>query len=80
MKPDFGEAFYNRGMVKCNLELFEAAIDDFSKAIQIIEDYPQAYIGRSFAYSELGRDLDSMEDFNKVFQLITSSELKKLKS
>ena len=39
MEPKCGQAFYLRGKVKFKLEDYQGAIDDYTKAIEILDFY-----------------------------------------
>ena len=49
LKPDFAEAFYNRGTAKTFIAEYAAAIADFDAAIQLKPDFAAAYYNRSAA-------------------------------
>ena len=49
IKPDFHEAWNNRGIALRNLGRYEESIDSFDKALQIKPDYHQAWHGRGSA-------------------------------
>lgn len=55
---------YNRGLGFLILGEPQNAIADFSAAIRVSSNWPDAYIGRGIAYSMLGDDRRSLEDFD----------------
>jgi tetratricopeptide (TPR) repeat protein len=64
LKPDYANAFYNRGNVQSGLGLFDEALESYNEAIRLIPDYAEAYFNRSFLgeYSQVSdSELDFME-------------------
>ncbi len=47
------EAFYNRAEAAADLGRFQQAVDDYSQAIRMRPDYPQAYGNRALAFVQL---------------------------
>ncbi|MCB2220532.1 MAG: tetratricopeptide repeat protein [Bacteroidetes bacterium] len=68
--PDFYFALYNIGYINLvYLEDYQAAIDYFTRTIELREDYTEAYYNRGFAY-ELMKDVDhSWADYKKTLEL-----------
>ena len=69
LKPDFSEAYYNRGNAKGKLGRHEDAIADCEKAIQINPDMADAYYNCGNAKRRLERYEDSITDYDKAIQL-----------
>ena len=48
--PDFGRAYYGRGLSFYGDERLELALEDFNKAIELEPDYPGSYVARAKLY------------------------------
>ena len=60
-------------MWKCVHGMFEKAITDFDEAIRLQPNSADPYLGRSFAYSALGRNEESSNDFIAAVQMMILS-------
>ncbi|MGD0277455.1 MAG: tetratricopeptide repeat protein [Syntrophales bacterium] len=69
LKPDYAEAYSNRGWAYANLGQYDRAVEDYNKAIQLKPDLAEAYSNRGLAYSKLGQNDRAIEDYNKAIQL-----------
>ena len=69
LKPDFAEAYVNRGIVKSELGQHEAAIDDCNEAIRLKPDEAEAYYNRGIVKSELGQHEAAIDDYNEAIRL-----------
>ena len=69
LKPDYAEAYCNRGSVKCNLSQYDAAIADFDWAIDLKPDYAEAYYNRGSAKGNLGDYEAAIVDFDQAIGL-----------
>ena len=69
LKPDFSEAYNNRGIVLERLGQLDGAVESYGKAIQLKPDHPDAYNNRGNALKDLGQTIDAMQDYNKAIQL-----------
>jgi tetratricopeptide (TPR) repeat protein len=58
--------FFNRGTKLFEKKLYELAISDFSKAIEIDSDFLDAIFYRGFAKRELALFNESIDDFRRV--------------
>ena len=56
-------AYYNRGVLKDNLNNIQDAINDFSKAIVIDPTYVKALLARADAYMQIGIKNKACEDY-----------------
>jgi tetratricopeptide (TPR) repeat protein len=76
LKPDFADAFYNRGRAKykcvsCKGDRFDA-IYDLEKAIQLNPNFAEAYYHRGLIicdYGKEGCEKQKIADFDKAIQL-----------
>jgi len=68
-KPDYAEAYYNRGVLFLVLRQLKKAIEDYDKAIQINPDYADAFNNRGIALQELGQLEKAIEDYDKAIQI-----------
>ena len=70
IKPDYAEAYYNRGIAYAKSpRQYKLAIDDFNEAIRLKPDYTKAYNSRGNCYIKLGQPQLSIEDYNKAISL-----------
>ena len=56
LKPDYAEAYNNRGNAKRALERHDEAIVDYNEAIRLKPDFAEPYYNRGNAKAMLGRD------------------------
>ena len=69
LKPDFAEAYSNRGVAKNNLGRHEEAIADLDEAIRLKPDSAEAYNNRGSAKSDLGRHEEAIADLDEAIRL-----------
>ena len=69
IKPDYAEAYYNRGFVYAGRGEYKQAIADFDKAIALKPDLAEAYNNRGLAYAEKGDDDRAIADYDKAIAL-----------
>ena len=69
LKPDFFEAYNNRGRVFAKLREFDNAIDNFTNAIRYKPNFAYAYYNRGVAFSEKGDNITAIPDFQKAIEL-----------
>jgi len=65
VEPNF-VVFYTRGYAYAELNKYEQAIEDFSKAIELNPALAKAYSNRGIAYSEIHRYEESARDLKKA--------------
>jgi Tfp pilus assembly protein PilF len=56
-------------LVYFQLNDYKGAVRDFSKAIELEEDYADAYFQRSLCYKRIGKAEESASDMKKAAQL-----------
>ena len=66
LKPDYREAYNNRGMVLADNYEYEAAINEFTKAIELDSDYWYAYNNRAMSRWALGDRKGAESDYKVV--------------
>ena len=69
IKPNFAEAYNNRGNAFLELQKLESAIESFDKAIQIKPDYAEAYNNRGNALKDFKKLESAIESYNKAIQI-----------
>ncbi len=69
LKPDYADAYYDRGVAKGELGHYEDAIANFDEAIRLKPDYADAYYDRGVAKGELGQHEDAIADFDEAIRL-----------
>ena len=69
LKPDYADAYYNRGTTKHYLQDYTGAIADYNKAIQLNPDDFGTYNNRGLAKNELQDYNGAIADYNKSIQL-----------
>ncbi len=70
LKPDFPEAYNNRGNAKYDSrEDDKGAIKDYDQAIKLKPDFPEAYYNRGLAKYTLGKPQEAIEDYNQAIKL-----------
>ena len=68
-KPDYAEAYNNRGVAYDDLGESEKAIADYSKAIELKPDNAEAYYNRGCTYDDLGESEKAIADYSKAIEL-----------
>jgi tetratricopeptide (TPR) repeat protein len=69
LKPDYAEAYEERGWAREELFSYDQAIADFSQAITLRPDLDDAYTGRGVAESNKGLVEQSMADYRAALKL-----------
>ncbi|MBI4648851.1 MAG: tetratricopeptide repeat protein, partial [Bacteroidia bacterium] len=69
LKPDFAEAYINRGIGYRKSGDYNKAIQDYSKVIEIKPDYAEAYNNRGIAYDDSGDYNKAIQDYSKVIEI-----------
>ena len=69
LKPEYVEAYANRGNAYAEKGYFESAIQDYTKAIDLKPEFAEVYDKRGNAYAEKGYFEEAIEDYNKMINL-----------
>lgn len=67
-KPDFADAYNNRGLAKFRNDDREGALADYTRAIQIDPDFGTAYFNRAEVLLETGDAAGSVADLQRIDQ------------
>jgi tetratricopeptide (TPR) repeat protein len=69
LKPDYADAFYNRGLARYSKGDLEGAARDYDQATRLKPDYAEAFYGRGLAGYGKG-DLDgALQDYERAIRL-----------
>lgn len=79
LKPDFAEAYVDRGNTKRLLGKKREALSDYNKAIQIKPDYALAYANRGILKNDLGHVNEAKTDCETALELADEHEIEALK-
>ena len=60
---------FNHGLTYATSEQYEAALEEFSRAIELDPDDAQAYSNRGTAYHQLQQYEGALEDFGRAIEL-----------
>ena len=73
LKPDFAEAYNNRGFVKGKLGQHRDAVADFDRAIHLKPDFAEAYNNRGTtkSFGKLGDYAAALADYDRAIRLKT---------
>ena len=69
VKPDYAEAYAHRGFAYARKNLYEQAIADYTKAIELKPDFAKAYNNRAWTYHLKGEDAKGLADAEKAVAL-----------
>jgi tetratricopeptide (TPR) repeat protein len=69
IRPEFPEAYYNRGNVRYGQGELEEAIADFTRAIELTPGGPFAYNNRGLAHLDYGNFEEAIADFTRAIEL-----------
>ena len=69
LKPDYAEAYSNRGIVKAKLGRYDDALADYAEAIRLKPDHASSFYNRGVAKAKLGRYEDALADYDEAIRL-----------
>lgn len=75
IRPDFLQAYNNRGLLKYHLGDNKGALADYNKAIEIKTDYPSAYYNRGLLKQRQDDITEALKDYNKAIELNPNNDL-----
>ena len=68
LKPDYAEAYNNRGNIFAEKKQYDKALEDYSKAIELKPDYAKAFCNRGITYSEMKQYDKALEAYSKAIE------------
>lgn len=68
LKPT-GESYYQRGNAQFDLGSYQAAVEDYTAALEKDPNYLAAYFNRGLAYLELNQLQLAVDDYSKVIEI-----------
>ena len=80
LKPDYAEAYYNRGTAKTLIGEYEAAIADFDEAIRLDPEFVEAHYNRSQTKVSLSQIEGARYDLEMALKLAEKRECDHIKS
>ena len=69
LKPDYAEAYNNRGVVKDALGRHDDALADYTEAIRLKPDHARPYYNLGIVKAKLGRYDDALADYTEAIRL-----------
>jgi predicted O-linked N-acetylglucosamine transferase (SPINDLY family) len=69
LKPDYAEAWSNKGVTLHGLEQYKEAITHYDRALSLKPDYEDAWINKAVALQELKRYPEAIAHFDKALSL-----------
>jgi len=65
-RPNFGFAYFHRGLAKYHMEQYEPAIKDYTIAINFNPSFAKALMSRAGAYLQINRYQEAITDFTQA--------------
>jgi hypothetical protein len=69
LKPDYPDAYNNRGITLHDLKRYEEALESYSRALELKPDYPDAYNNRGITLHDLKRYEEALESYSRALEL-----------
>ncbi len=69
LNPKYTNAYYNRGLVKTQLDKYDEAIEDYTKVITLDSNNVNGYYKRASSYYSLKKYKEALKDYDKVIAL-----------
>ena len=69
LKPNFSEAYNNRGNAKDDLGRHDEALADYDEALRLTPDDAEVYNNRGVAKNNLGRHEEALADYDEAIRL-----------
>lgn len=69
LKPDYADAWYNKGVVLSKLERFEDALKALEEAIRLKPDYASAWYNKACVYAKMNKKEDAFLNLKKPIDM-----------
>ncbi len=69
LRPDAAESYFNRGVARIDAKLFDGAIADFNRCIELDSAAPEYFANRGLCYYNKGNLKNSEADLTKAIEL-----------
>ncbi len=69
LKPDYYQAWGNRGLGLKNLKRYEEAIASYTRAVELKPDFHKAWYNKGLALDELGRHSEAIAAYDRVIEV-----------
>lgn len=69
LQADFSYAYYNKANILATQQDFRAAIQQYSRAIDVDNDFAEAYFNRGLTYLYIGEEVKGLADLSKAGEL-----------
>lgn len=69
LKPNYAEAYNNRGTIYVKLRQYQLAMEDFNKAILLYPNYAEAHYNKGLTYFMIGQYQSAIKYYNKAITL-----------
>ena len=73
-RRDKAATFVNRGIILVALERYQEAFSDYHRAMDLMPELPESYIGRGNIYFLAGKPRMAIDDYNKALELNISRD------
>jgi len=73
LNPKYTNAYYNRGLVKTQLDKYDEAIEDYTKVITLDSSNVNGYYKRASSYYRLKKYKEALKDYDKVIALVPNN-------
>ena len=80
LKPDYAEAYYNRGTAKTLIGEYKAAVADFDEAISLNPEFVEAYYNRGLTKVSVSQIEGARYDLEIALKLAEKQECDDMKS
>ena len=69
LKPDYPEAYYNRGNLHCLMRQYDKAIEDYTRAIELTANDANAHNNRGMAWHQKGNYQSALANYNRAIAI-----------
>ena len=69
LQPDFSFAYYNKANILCTQRNWQAAIDNYTRAIEVDNDFAEAFFNRGLTYIYIDEVEQGLADLSRAGEL-----------